>query len=67
MATVRDLLRAGPDGSPLLPRIEPRGHPGIGSKREAMQEIEATAQRLGDLQERLWAEHTRSLLVVLQG
>ncbi len=67
MTSVRDLLRAGPDGSPLLPRIDPHGHPGIRSKAEAHKEIEGTARRLGDLQERLWAEHARSLLVVLQG
>jgi PPK2 family polyphosphate:nucleotide phosphotransferase len=64
---VRDLLRAGPDGSPLLPRIDPHGHAGIRSKAEALQEIEGTSRRLAALQERLWAEHTRSLLVVLQG
>ncbi len=67
MTTVRDLLRAGPDGSPLLPRIDPAGHPGIEGKRAALHEIEHTAQRVGELQERLYAEHTRSLLVVLQG
>lgn len=67
MTSVRDLLRAGPDGSPLLPRINPRGHPGVGSKSEALLEADETACRLADLQERLWAEHTRSLLVILQG
>jgi PPK2 family polyphosphate:nucleotide phosphotransferase len=67
VTTVRALLRAGPDGSPLLPRIDPRGHAGIRSRSEALREIEGTARRLAGLQERLWAEHTRSLLVVLQG
>ena len=67
MTSVRDLLRAGPDASPLLPRIDPSSHAGIRSKAEALREIEETARRLADLQERLWAEHTRSLLVVLQG
>jgi PPK2 family polyphosphate:nucleotide phosphotransferase len=67
MVAVRDLLRAGPDGSPLLPRIDPRGHAGVRSKGEALLEIDRTARRLAVLQERLWAEHTRSLLVVLQG
>jgi PPK2 family polyphosphate:nucleotide phosphotransferase len=64
---VRDLLRAAPDGSPLLPRIDPRGHAGVRSRGEALLEIDRTARRLAGLQERLWAEHTRSLLVVLQG
>ncbi len=67
MSSVRDLLRAGPDGSPLLPRIDPRGHPGIRNKGEAQLEAADTAGRLADLQERLWAEHTRSVLLVLQG
>ena len=67
MSSVRDLLRAGPDGSPLLPRIDPRGHPGTRNKGEAQLEAADTAGRLADLQERLWAEHTRSVLLVLQG
>ena len=67
MNSVRDLLRARPDGSPLLPRIDPAAHPGIGGKRDARREVEATAQRLAALQVRLYAEHTRSVLVVLQG
>jgi PPK2 family polyphosphate:nucleotide phosphotransferase len=67
VTSVRALLRAGPDGSPLLPRIDPRSHTGIRSRSDALREIEGTARRLADLQERLWAEHTRSLLVVLQG
>ena len=67
MTSVRDLLRARPDGSPLLARIEPAAHPGIDGKRAALGELEETASRLADLQERLYAEHTRALLVVLQG
>jgi PPK2 family polyphosphate:nucleotide phosphotransferase len=67
MTSIRDLLRAGPDGSPLLPRIRTRGHPGVEDKRAAVDEIEETARRLAVLQERLYAEHVRSLLVVLQG
>ena len=67
MTSVRDLLRAGPDGSPLLPRIDPLGHPGIGGKREALRELEATALRFASIQDRLFAEHTRGVLVILQG
>jgi PPK2 family polyphosphate:nucleotide phosphotransferase len=67
MISVRDLLRAGPDGSPLLPRVDPAGHPGVEGKREALRELTATARRMARLQERLYAEHTRSVLVVLQG
>jgi PPK2 family polyphosphate:nucleotide phosphotransferase len=67
MTSVRDLLRARPDGSPLLARIEPAAHPGIDGKRAALSELEGTASRLADPPERLYAEHTRALLVVLQG
>ena len=67
MSSVRDLLRAGPDGSPLLSRIDPLGHPGIGGKRDALRELEATALRFSSIQDRLYAEHTRGVLVVLQG
>jgi PPK2 family polyphosphate:nucleotide phosphotransferase len=67
MSSVRDLLRAGPDGSPLLPRIDPLGHPGIGGKRDALRELEATALRFASIQDRLYAEHSRGVLVVLQG
>ena len=67
MSSVREMLRAEPDGSPLLPRIDPAGHPGIGGKREALRELDVTARRLATLQERLYAEHTRSVLLVLQG
>ena len=67
MSSIRDLLRAAPDGSPLLPRIDPAGHPGIDGKSEALGELEASARRLASLQERLFAEHTRSALIMLQG
>jgi PPK2 family polyphosphate:nucleotide phosphotransferase len=67
VTSVRDLLRVEPDGAPVLPRIDPAGHPGVGRKREAIAEVDETAGRLAHLQERLYAEHARSVLVVLQG
>jgi PPK2 family polyphosphate:nucleotide phosphotransferase len=66
-ASVRELLRARPDGEPLLPGIHTRSHPGVRDKDRATEEIEDTAAHLGMLQDRLWAEHERSVLVVLQG
>ena len=66
-ASIRDLLRARPDGRPLLPAIEADAHPGVTDKDEALSQADDAAARLGDLQERLWAQQTRSLLVVLQG
>jgi PPK2 family polyphosphate:nucleotide phosphotransferase len=65
--SVRDLLRARPGAGPLLPGIGTRGHPGVGGKEQALAEVEGTAARLADLQERLWAAQGRSVLVVLQG
>ena len=64
MATVRDLLRY--DGRPLAAR-DAAATPGVTGKAAALARTEALADRLASLQERLYAEGTRSLLVVLQG
>jgi PPK2 family polyphosphate:nucleotide phosphotransferase len=37
------------------------------TKKEAEKEIKKDIERLGELQERLYAEHNRSLLIILQG
>ena len=64
--SVAELLR--PDlSSPILPGIDPRSTPGVHNRKEAEAEMPALAERLDELQERLWVEGTRSLLVVLQG
>ena len=65
------LLRV-PPGPVDLRTIDARATPGFsGRKRDALAEREALADRLSDLQERLYAEGrtggTRSLLLVLQG
>ncbi len=64
--SVRELLRARPDGGAILPGVEPRSTPGVEDRRDAERELENLADRLHELQERLWVEKTRSLLVVLQ-
>jgi PPK2 family polyphosphate:nucleotide phosphotransferase len=64
--TIADLLRPEIDG-PILPGIDPRGTPGVGDRDEAEAAMEGLAGRLDDLQEALWVEGSRSLLVVLQG
>ena len=65
MATaVRDLLRA--DATDPL-GIDTRATPGVSGKKAAAAEHDAVAERLDELQERLFAEGTRSLLLVLQG
>lgn len=46
--------------------VDPNATPGVDRER-AEKELPDLRDQLGDLQERLWAEGTRSLLLVLQG
>ena len=64
--TIADLLRPDVDG-PILPGIDPRATPGVRDREEAEAAMAGVADRLDGLQERLWVEGSRSLLVVLQG
>jgi len=64
--TITDLLRPDVDG-PILPGIDPRATPGVRDREEAEAAMAGIADRLDELQERLWVEGSRSLLVVLQG
>jgi PPK2 family polyphosphate:nucleotide phosphotransferase len=64
---VRDLLRARGDGNAILPGIDPRDTPGVDDRETAEAAVPELADRLDHLQERLWVEGKRSLLVVLQG
>ena len=63
---VRDLLRAGGDGNAILPAIDPRDTPGVDDREDGRGGDPRAADRLDHLQERLWVEGKRSLLVVLQ-
>jgi PPK2 family polyphosphate:nucleotide phosphotransferase len=65
--SVRDLLLARPGEGALLPGIDTASTPGVKDRNHAEHEIEATAASLAEFQDRLWAEHRRSLLLVLQG
>ncbi len=65
--SVRDLLHFRPGKSLLtLADIDPGATPGI-RKRTARREQRADREKLMQLQERLYAEGTRSVLLVLQG
>jgi PPK2 family polyphosphate:nucleotide phosphotransferase len=65
---VRFRLMARPwEGPVVLAGIDPRSTPGVSGKRKAAAEFAETEQSLAELQERLWAENRRSLLLVLQG
>ncbi|HSL09955.1 MAG TPA: polyphosphate kinase 2 family protein [Actinomycetota bacterium] len=63
--SLRDALRAGADLE--LAAVDTRSTPGIGGKAEAAAARGGIAERLDELQERLFAEGTRSLLLILQG
>ncbi|MFL5777458.1 MAG: polyphosphate kinase 2 family protein, partial [Chloroflexota bacterium] len=67
MATdLRALLRIKPGSRVRLDRIDPdetHGH----RKEDAKRELAAGIDRLSELQDRMWAESKRSVLVVLQG
>ncbi len=63
---LRDALRVKPGPSVRLEKIDPAatfGH----DKASAVETTRVEMERLGDLQDRLWAEAKRSVLVVLQG
>ena len=60
-------LRVEPGQRVHLPRIDPAGTPGARHKTAALAELEKNDAKLFDLQYRLYAEHRRALLIVLQG
>jgi PPK2 family polyphosphate:nucleotide phosphotransferase len=64
--SVRERLRAAGEGF-LLAEIDARATPGIRSRKKAEARLDAERKRLAELQERLYAEDRRSLLLVLQG
>ncbi len=64
--SVRELLAVPPGSSVALGDLDPRDDRGV-ARRSAEQEAPAVAGRLADLQERLFAESSRSVLLVLQG
>ena len=65
--SVRALLRADPAGADPLGRHPTDAHPGVGGKAEAEAAAKGEAGALGDLQDRLFAEGRRAVLLVLQG
>lgn len=65
---VRDRLRArpSPSGKFILSAIDPSATPGA-TKTKATRELDKDGAKLSELQERLYAEGKRSVLLVLQG
>jgi len=65
--SIGDLLRVEPGSRPDLDAIDPAGTPGWdGDKAAARDRLKELRAELGDFQERLWAESSQSLLIVLQ-
>jgi len=65
--SVADELRVKPGTVPDLSAIDPRATPGWdGDQAAAILRVRELKSSLADFQQRLWAEKTRSLLIVLQ-
>ncbi len=62
-----DALIVRPGSTAGLEQRDPRATLGLPEKKDADEELEALLDELGSLQERLYAEGKRSVLVVLQG
>ncbi len=65
--SLRQLLRAELDNGDPLGRHATGAHPGVRDKKEAENQADADGEALTDLQDRLWAERSRAVLLVLQG
>jgi len=65
---LRNLLKAQPqDGRFRMADVDTASTPGLKSPKRARRDLDRHRLELFDLQERLYAEHKRSLLIVLQG
>ena len=65
---IRNLLRArAQDGRFRLAEVDPDSTPGLKKPKRAVKDLKKHKAQLFELQERLYAEHKRSLLLVLQG
>ena len=65
---IRNLLRArAQDGRFRLAEVDPDSTPGLKKPKRAVKDLKTHQAQLFELQERLYAEHKRSLLLVLQG
>jgi PPK2 family polyphosphate:nucleotide phosphotransferase len=62
-----DELRVEPGAAPRLDERDPSARLGAASKDEGLQRLAALVERLGVLHNRLYAEGTRAVLLVLQG
>lgn len=65
--SIRELLEADPTATDPLSRHPSDAHPGCEGKQEAEASADSDRETLGELQERLFAEGRRAVLLVLQG
>jgi PPK2 family polyphosphate:nucleotide phosphotransferase len=65
--SLRTLLRARPDDDDPLARHKTDSHPGMKDKKKAAASLATEGEQLAGLQDRLWAESVRTILLVLQG
>lgn len=59
-------FKVDPGTAISLAEIDPNDTAGLKDKKDARDELKQIRKRISDSQERLWAEHRQSLLVVLQ-
>jgi PPK2 family polyphosphate:nucleotide phosphotransferase len=65
---IRDLLRAqAEDGRFRLAEVDPDSTPGLKGPKQEKKDLATHKAKLFKLQEQLYAEHKRALLIVLQG
>ena len=62
-----DELRVKPGSAPRLDKRDPGARVGAADKQQGLERIAKLVERLGELHTRLYAEATRSVLLVLQG
>jgi len=65
--SLREWLRADPGADDPFARHAPDTHPGVKDRKEAAASAGTDGEPLAGLQERLYAEKTRMVLLVLQG
>jgi PPK2 family polyphosphate:nucleotide phosphotransferase len=67
MRDIREALRVEPGSTVDLSEVDPADTSLVGSKDKAKEHLQSDAERIDELQNRLFAEGKRALLVILQG
>jgi PPK2 family polyphosphate:nucleotide phosphotransferase len=67
LANLASAFRVVPGTEVKLDRLDPADHTALGDKDDAKRRAKADAKRIDELQDLLYAEGSRALLIVLQG